>query len=108
MAVVFIPSLMRPLAGGQSSVSVPGATLRQVIDNLEAAHPGFKARLLNEEGQISPTFSVIVDSMNVRKGLMHPIGEESEIHFLPRIGGGSSARVRAARKALDSRPDRLP
>jgi molybdopterin synthase sulfur carrier subunit len=46
MAVtVRIPTTMRPLSGGASTVSVEGATLREVLAKLEAAHTGFGERL---------------------------------------------------------------
>ena len=42
MAVtVRIPTTLRPLAGGSSTVQVEGAVLSEVIANLEAAHAGF-------------------------------------------------------------------
>ena len=36
MATVFIPSLLRDLTGGSDRVEVPGATVRQVVNALEA------------------------------------------------------------------------
>ena len=46
MATVFIPSLMQKLSDGQNSVQVEGATVRQIVNNLDAIHPGFKDRLV--------------------------------------------------------------
>ena len=40
MPTVFLPALLRPLAGGASSVEADGATLRAVIDDLDRQHPG--------------------------------------------------------------------
>ena len=61
MAVVWIPSLLQRLTDGQDKVSVPGDTLRQVIDNLDARHPGLKARLLDEEGRFPEGIAVAID-----------------------------------------------
>ena len=47
MAKVWIPSLMRDLTNGKTVVTVKGSTVRQVIDNLEAAYPGARSRLLS-------------------------------------------------------------
>lgn len=87
MAAVWIPSLMRDLAGGQQTVTVPGRTVRQVIDALEAAYPGTKARLCDGD-RLSPAISVSVDGVVQRLGMMYPVGENSEVHFIPAISGG--------------------
>ena len=87
MATVFIPSLMRELAGGQDTVDIPGATVRQVIDNLEKAHPGIKDRLV-ENNRVKGSISVAVDGEVTPLGLLEKVGETSEVHFLPAIGGG--------------------
>ena len=50
MAVtVRIPTTLRPLSGRLEAVEVGSGTLLQVIEALEAAHPGFKDRLLDDE-----------------------------------------------------------
>ncbi len=87
MAVVAIPSLMRDLTGGRAEVRVPGATVGEVIDALEAAYPGARARLC-EGGALSPLLVVAVDGRRSRLGLAEPVGEESAIRFLPAVSGG--------------------
>ncbi|MBI4498308.1 MAG: MoaD/ThiS family protein [Chloroflexi bacterium] len=89
MAVVYIPPLMRGLTGGVEKVTVPGTSLRQVIESLEAAYPGLKERLLNERGDaMNPSISVAVDGEIIRLGLLHTLQDQSEVHFLPAISGG--------------------
>ena len=88
MAIVFIPSLMRDLTGGVDKVTVEGATLRQVINALEAAHPGTKDRLVDAEGRIQEGLAVAIDGETTHLGLIEPVKETSEIHFIPAIGGG--------------------
>ncbi|MCH8087773.1 MAG: MoaD/ThiS family protein [Chloroflexi bacterium] len=87
MATVFIPSLMRKLTGGQDRVQVPGATVRQVIDNLDQAYPGIKERLM-ENGRLKPTFTIAIDGDASRLGILEKVGENSEVHFLSAIAGG--------------------
>ena len=88
MAIVFIPSLMRDLTGGVDKVTVEGATLRQVINALEAAYPGMKERLMDAEGRIQEGLAVAIDGETTHLGLIEPVKETSEIHFIPAIGGG--------------------
>ena len=47
---VRVPPVFRPLTSGQSTVSVEGATVAQVLASLDAAYPGFSAKLLADDG----------------------------------------------------------
>ena len=87
MATVFIPSLMRTLSGGQDRVEVPGATVRQIVKNLDEIFPGMQDRL-TENGRLKAAFSVAVDSEVSQLGILEKVREDSEVHFLPAIGGG--------------------
>ena len=88
MATVFIPSLMQSLTDGKHEVEIGGSTVRQIINNLEAAFPGMKERLLDKD-QMKPNISVAVDGEVTPLGLLEKVGENSEVHFLPAIGGGA-------------------
>jgi len=90
MATVFIPSLMRALAGGLHRVEVEGSTVRQIVEGLEKAHPGIRARLV-ENDKIKSNISVAIDGEVTPLGMLGKVGETSEVHFLPAIGGGSGS-----------------
>jgi molybdopterin converting factor small subunit len=86
MAVVWLPSLLRPLAGDASTVRASGATLREVIDDLERQYPGFRDRLL-EGSAIRPEMALAIGSEEV-SDLNAPVGDDTEVHILPAIAGG--------------------
>jgi molybdopterin synthase sulfur carrier subunit len=86
MAVVRIPALFQPLAGGATMVRASGATLLDVIDDLERQHPGFRDRLI-ENGAIRSEVIIAIGS-DEAAGLAAPVGEEDEVHLLPAIAGG--------------------
>lgn len=88
MAVVFVPSLLRKHTNGADKVVVPGATLRQVINNLGQAYPGIQGELVDDEGQIKPGIAVAIDGETSHMGLLERLREDSEVHFIPAIGGG--------------------
>ena len=80
---------MQVLTGGQKIVQIAGASVRQVINNLEKDYPGIKARLCEEDGMdLLPGIAVIVDGETSQLGLLEKVGEDSEVHFLPALGGG--------------------
>ena len=90
MPEVWVPSLMQRLTGGQQTVYVAGRTIRQVIDNLERAFPGLKMELYDEEEDVvMPGIAVVIDGETTQLGLLEQVREDSEIHFLPALGGGA-------------------
>lgn len=91
MAVtVRIPTTMRPLAGGASTVQVEGVTLAEVIANLEAAHPGLGGRLLDESGALRKFVNVFVADDDVRylQGLDTPVPTGETVSIIPAVAGG--------------------
>jgi molybdopterin synthase sulfur carrier subunit len=87
MPIVYIPSLLRDLTDGQERVIVPGKTVQEVITALERTHAGIQTRLCDENG-LRSGIALIVDAEVSRQGLRHPLGEKSEVHFLPAVSGG--------------------
>ncbi|MCH8043306.1 MAG: MoaD/ThiS family protein [Planctomycetes bacterium] len=87
MARVFIPAQLRRLSSGQTEIELPGTSLRQIVDGLEQAFPGIRARLCTGD-DIAPALQVSIDGALTARGMMAPIGPTSEVHFLPAIGGG--------------------
>ena len=89
MAEVWIPPMMQRLTEGQERVIVAGATVRQILANLDVAYPGLRALLYDSEtDRIKPQIAVVVDGEVSHLGLLERVGEDSEVHFLPAIGGG--------------------
>jgi molybdopterin converting factor small subunit len=88
MPVVWIPSLLRPLTGGQETVTVPGETVGQAIENLEQRCPGLRARLYQGD-RLRPNLSLLVDGELTTRGLHQKVSANSEIRFIPAIHGGN-------------------
>jgi molybdopterin synthase sulfur carrier subunit len=91
MAVtVRIPTTLRPLSGGASTVQVDGATLAEVIDNLESAHAGFRDRLLDDRGALRKFVNVFVADDDVRylDGLDTKVPDGETVSIIPAVAGG--------------------
>lgn len=87
MPTVWIPAPLQGLTGGKSKVVVEGATIRDVVKNLDKMYPGIKDRLMDGfkfRGEIN----VFIDGAELGGNFLEPVKENSEIHFLPAIGGG--------------------
>ncbi len=89
MATVRIPTPLRTLTGGEAAVTVEGATVGQLIENLEKAHPGMRDRLLDDKG-VRRFVNVYVGDEDIRflDGLDTAIEDGTEISIVPAIAGG--------------------
>jgi hypothetical protein len=66
---------------------VEGATVNDIIANLEARYPGVHDRLI-ENGRLRPSVSVAIDGEITPLGLLEFVAPSSEVHFLTAIRGG--------------------
>ena len=89
MAMVWVFASLRPLTKDKGQVSIAGSNVREIIENMEKEDPGIKDALVYE-GNLMPGMAVIVDGETGNVGLLEKVKEDSEVHFLPAIGGGSS------------------
>lgn len=87
MPRVFIPASLRSLADGQRFVELSGATVRDVVLQLEALHPGLVGRLRVDE-TLRPGLAVSIDSGISNLGLRQTLPPDCEVHFIPTVGGG--------------------
>jgi sulfur-carrier protein len=90
MAVeVRIPTILRSYTGGAKTVDGAGATLQQVIDDVEARHPGLKDRLVDQTA-LRRFVNVYVNDEDVRfsGGLDAPTADGDVVVVLPAVAGG--------------------
>ena len=92
MAVtVRIPTPLRKLTNDQDTVATnSGGTLAELIDALEAQHPGLKERLCDETGELRRFVNVYVNGEDVRflSGLQTAIEAGAEVSIVPAVAGG--------------------
>ena len=97
MAVeVRIPTILRTYTDGEKAVNGEGATLSEVIDHLEANHPGIKERLIEaKDGQndLRRFVNVYVNDEDVRftGGLDTTVSDGDQVVVLPAVAGGDSS-----------------
>ena len=87
MATVFIPAQLRELSGGVQSVEIEARNVREIVDQLDEMFPGFKDRICTD-GNIPPSLQVSIDSIMTSRGMIAKVKPQSEVHFIPAIGGG--------------------
>ena len=52
MATIRIPTPLRKYTQGQDSIDIGGGTVKELIENLESAHPGIKERICDDSGAV--------------------------------------------------------
>ena len=89
-ATVRIPTPLRTVTGGKATVTVDGSTVREVVKNLDAAHPGLGERVLDDNGEVRRFVNVFVDDEDVRfqEGLDTPLADGQTVSVIPAVAGG--------------------
>jgi sulfur-carrier protein len=89
-AIVRIPTPLRTVTGGSSTVEVDGATVGEVVKNLEEVHPGMAERLLDDGGNVRRFVNVFVDDEDIRfaQGLQTPVRDGTTVSIIPAVAGG--------------------
>ncbi|WP_031063973.1 MoaD/ThiS family protein [Streptomyces sp. NRRL WC-3742] len=89
-ANVRIPTILRTYTGGAAEVSAEGATLGEVIADLEKNHAGIAARILDDTGKLRRFVNVYVNDDDVRfaEGLATEIKDGAGISIIPAVAGG--------------------
>lgn len=89
MPTVVIPALLRKFTGGVERVEVPGKSIRELVRNLGERFPGIDRQLL-DNGDIRPSIAVSIDGEIATGGVLDTVGDNSEVHFFPALGGGTA------------------
>lgn len=73
-------------------MTVEAGDLRSAIEQLDARFPGFKGRLLDDEGQPRQFVNLFLNDEDVRlgQGLDAPVADSDEIAIVPAVAGGAT------------------
>ncbi|MFM7145024.1 MAG: MoaD/ThiS family protein [Actinomycetales bacterium] len=90
MAVdVRVPTILRPLTGGEKAVIADGGDIATVIADLDARYPGMAERLLDDSG-LRRFINIYVNDEDVRflDGLATTVRDGDSVTILPAVAGG--------------------
>jgi sulfur-carrier protein len=87
---VRVPTILRTYTGGDSEVTAEGATLGDVLDDLDRRYAGIKARILDDQGELRRFVNVYVGNDDVRflDGLATPTPDGVQVSVIPAVAGG--------------------
>lgn len=84
---VFVPTPLRSYTGQQADVEAEGATVGQLLDDLNQRYPGIRFRMVDEQDAIRPHIRVFVNGEQVR-GLDTQLRPSDEVQILQALSGG--------------------
>ncbi|WP_134766869.1 MoaD/ThiS family protein [Nocardioides sp. 1609] len=87
---VRVPTILRTYTAGASEVSATGATLAEVLGDLDATYPGIRARILDDDGKLRRFVNVYVGNDDVRflENLDTATPDGVQVSVIPAVAGG--------------------
>lgn len=84
---VAIPSPLRSYTGGHEQVQARGATLAELLGDLDRSFPGIRFRMIDEQGRIRVHIRLFVNA-ELARDLGRCLGERDEVQILCALSGG--------------------
>lgn len=90
MATVRIPTPLRKLTQGKEEVTAAGATIGEVLADLDTNYPGIKDRICDDNGQVKRFVNIFANDEDIRflQNLETPVKDTDEVSIVPAIAGG--------------------
>jgi sulfur-carrier protein len=90
---VLLPSVLQPLAGGQSVLTAPAdsaVTVAGVLDTVTGGYPALSRRLRDETGKVRRYVNIYVNGNEIRRlqGLATEVSPGQELLIIQSVAGG--------------------
>ena len=90
---VVLPSVLQPLAGGQSILTAPAeeaVTVEWLLDAVTGDYPALSRRLRDETGAVRRYVNIYVNGNEIRRlqGLVTPVAPGQEVLIIQSVAGG--------------------
>ena len=85
MTRVILPTHLRSYTNGVAEIEAEGHTLREVLADVEARHPGFRVRIVDEQDRIRPHVKCFVGSEQARS---LDVVVDGDVQILAALSGG--------------------
>ncbi|MBI4389579.1 MAG: MoaD/ThiS family protein [Nitrospinae bacterium] len=84
---VSIPSPLRSYTRGQEEVDAAGATLGELLDDLDRRYPGIRFRMIDEQDNIRPHIRIFVNGEQTFD-LTLALRPDDAVHIVQALSGG--------------------
>ncbi len=88
--LVRIPTPLRRMTNGQAKIEMQSSNLGELVEKLDSEYPGFKERLVDENGDLRYFVNIYLNGEDVRfmEGLETSTSEGDEVSIVPAVAGG--------------------
>jgi adenylyltransferase/sulfurtransferase len=88
---VYIPTPFRKMTGNRANLQIEGATVAEVLDNLDRQFPGVHDLIYSQEHRIPQHINIYVNNQEITslKGDATPVTEGDQVAIIPAIAGGA-------------------
>ncbi len=83
---VLVPTPLYSYTGGRGRVEAAGATVAQVIEDLDREYPGLKFRVVDEQGALRTHIRIFLNEETA--GLSAAVKEGDEVALVAALSGG--------------------
>jgi molybdopterin converting factor small subunit len=82
-----VASPLRSYTGGSAIVEANGATVREVLADLDRRYPGMRFRMIDEQDRIRPHIRLYVNTIAV-DDIGHALSHGDTLHLICALSGG--------------------
>jgi molybdopterin converting factor small subunit len=89
--IIFIPTPLRPYAGGHDSVEIHAPTVADALEALTETHPDLRKHLFTPEGKVRAFVNLYLNDEDVRylpAKEASPVTTADTLSIIPSIAGG--------------------
>jgi molybdopterin converting factor small subunit len=87
MTVIHVPSPLYSYTKNRAEVEADGSTLEALLEDLDRRYPGFRFRVIDEQGRIRPTILFYVNGQ-VTRTLAQAVDRADDVHIIAALSGG--------------------
>lgn len=84
---IAIPTPLHSYTAQRGVVEASGASLADLLGDLDRQFPGIRFRMVDEQGRLRPHIRIFVDRQETRN-LATPLRGQEEIHVFQALSGG--------------------
>ena len=84
---VLVPTPLQSYTGGRSRVAACGDTLGALLADIERQCPGFRFRMIDEQGRVRRNMRIFVNGRGVFD-LALPLGDGDDVAIVQALSGG--------------------
>ena len=85
--LVCVASPLRSYTDGRATVEAVGATVRELLADLDRRYPGMRFRMIDEQDRIRPHMRLYVNTEAVTE-LEHRVNRGDTLHLICALSGG--------------------